>query len=50
MQRNAWEVSPGMATALRHLSRLAPGFMVMQLSKGMSEALPQPKATALSKA
>jgi uncharacterized oxidoreductase len=50
MQRDAWEVFPGMATALRYLSRLAPGFMVKQLSKGLTDALPQPKATAPSKA
>ena len=50
MQRNAWEVFPGMATALRYLSRLAPSFMVKQLSKGLTEALPQSKATAQSKA
>ena len=44
IQHNTWEVFPGMATALRYLSRLAPGFMVKQLSKGLAEALPQPKA------
>ncbi|MBC8085503.1 MAG: SDR family NAD(P)-dependent oxidoreductase [Hymenobacter sp.] len=50
MQRDAWEVFPGMATALRYLSRLAPGFLVKQLSKGLTEALAQPQATAKAKA
>lgn len=46
LQRDAWEVFPGLATALRYLSRLAPGFLVKQLSKGLAEALPPPKAAA----
>ncbi len=46
LQRDAGEVFPGLATALRYMSRLAPGFMVKQLSKGLAGALPQPKATA----
>ena len=49
MQRDAWEIYPGMATALRYLSRLAPGFMLKQLSKGLTEALPQPKAEVPAK-
>ena len=46
MQRNAWEVFPGMATALRYLSRLAPGFMLKQLSKGLAGALPKATLSA----
>ena len=41
MERDTIEVYPGMATALRYLTRLAPGFMVKQLSKGLAEALPK---------
>ena len=46
MQGDTWEAFPGMAMALRYLSRLAPGFMVKQLSKGLDGALPQPMTTA----
>ena len=46
MQRDTSEVFPGMATALRYLSRLAPGFMVKQLSKGLAEGLASAKAKA----
>ena len=41
MERDTVEVYPGMATALRYLSRLAPGFLVKQLSKGLADALPK---------
>lgn len=41
MERDTFEVYPGMATALRYMSRLAPGFLVKQLSKGLAEALPK---------
>lgn len=41
MERGTVEVYPGMATALRYMSRLAPGFMVKQLSKGLAKALPK---------
>ncbi len=49
MERETGELYPGMATALRYLSRLAPGFMVKQLSKGLAEALPKilPDAVAI---
>ena len=46
MRKDTGEVFPGLATALRYMSRLAPGFLVKQLSKGLAGALPQPKATA----
>ena len=49
MQHDTWEVFPGMATALRYLSRLAPGFMVKQLSKGLTQALAQPQAPVQAK-
>lgn len=49
VQHDTWEVYPGMATALRYMSRLAPGFMVKQLSKGLAEGLPQPQAKATVK-
>lgn len=39
MQQDTWEVYPGMATALRYLSRLAPGLLLKQLSKGVAESL-----------
>ena len=39
MQANKWEVYPGLATALRVMSRLAPGFLLKQLSKGLRESL-----------
>lgn len=41
MERDTVEVYPGMATALRYMSRLAPGFLVKQLSKGLTDALPK---------
>ncbi|MBG8554366.1 SDR family oxidoreductase [Hymenobacter guriensis] len=39
MQANQWEVYPGMAAMMRLLSRLAPGFLLRQLSKGVRESL-----------
>lgn len=39
LQQDNWEVYPGMATALRYLSRLAPGLLLRQLSKGVAESL-----------
>ncbi|OGX90866.1 SDR family oxidoreductase [Hymenobacter coccineus] len=39
MQRDKEEVYPGIATALRYLSRLAPGLLLRQLSKGVAESL-----------
>jgi uncharacterized oxidoreductase len=39
LQQDSWEVYPGMATALRYLSRLAPGLLLRQLSKGVAESL-----------
>jgi uncharacterized oxidoreductase len=41
LQQDSWEVYPGMATALRYLSRLAPGLLLRQLSKGVAESLAQ---------
>lgn len=41
MERETVEVFPGMATVLRYMSRLAPSFMVKQLSKGLAEAMPK---------
>ncbi len=46
MQSDTWEVYPGMATALRYLSRLAPGLLLKQLSKGVAESLAQLKPHA----
>ena len=46
VQHDKGEVFPGMATALRYMSRLAPGFMIKQLSKGLTEALSQVKRMA----
>jgi uncharacterized oxidoreductase len=39
LQQDNWEVYPGMAMALRYLSRLAPGLLLRQLSKGVAESL-----------
>ena len=41
MQRDTWEIYPGMAGVLRYLSRLAPGLLLRQLSKGVAESLAQ---------
>ena len=46
MRKDTGEVFPGLATALRYLSRLAPGLLVKQLSKGLAGALAQLKAPA----
>ncbi|AMR29397.1 short-chain dehydrogenase [Hymenobacter psoromatis] len=46
MQQDKSEVYPGIATALRYLSRLAPGLLLKQLSKGVAESLAQLKPTA----
>ena len=49
MRQDTGEVFPGLATALRYLSRLAPGFLVKQLSKGLAGACrsqKQPKPPA----
>ena len=39
MQANQLEVYPGIAAVMRILSRLAPGFLLKQLSKGTHESL-----------
>lgn len=39
MQGDTWEVYPGLAAVLRYLSRLAPGLLLGQLSKGVAESL-----------
>jgi len=39
MEANRWEVYPGIAAMLRLLSRVAPGFLLRQLSKGLRESL-----------
>lgn len=39
MQANQWEVYPGLAKMLRLLSRVAPGLLLRQLSKGVRESL-----------
>jgi uncharacterized oxidoreductase len=46
LQQDSWEVYPGMATALRYLSRLAPGLLLQQLSKGVAESLARLKPHA----
>ncbi|MGI4865159.1 MAG: SDR family oxidoreductase [Janthinobacterium lividum] len=38
MQADSWEIYPGLAAVLRVLSRLAPDFLLKQLSKGLEEA------------
>lgn len=44
LQRDQWEVYPGLATALRYMSRIAPGFLLNQMSKPFEKAFGQPKA------
>lgn len=39
VQHDREEVYPGLATVLRYLSRLAPGLLLRQLSKGVAESL-----------
>jgi uncharacterized oxidoreductase len=39
LQANQWETYPGLAKVLRVLSRLAPGLLLQQLSKGLAESL-----------
>lgn len=46
LQSDTWEVYPGLATALRYLSRLAPGLLLKQLSKGIPESLARLKPHA----
>ncbi len=44
MQEDAWEIYPGLARVLRYASRLAPGLLLSQLSKGVAESLARPQA------
>ena len=46
MQHDAWEIYPGLAGALRYLSRLAPGLLLKQLSKGVPESLARLRSEA----
>ena len=45
LENDTWEIYPGMANALRIISRIAPGFLLKQFSKGMHEALARPTPT-----
>jgi uncharacterized oxidoreductase len=44
LQRDHWEVYPGLSTALRYMSRIAPGFLLNQMSKPFEKAFGQLKA------
>jgi len=44
LQNDHWEVYPGLATALRYMSRLAPQFLLKQMSKPFEKAFSQSKA------
>lgn len=46
MQNNKLEIYPGFATVLRYMSRLAPGLLLKQLSKGVAKAFAQPLVKA----
>lgn len=39
LERDQWTMYPGLAGVLRVMSRLAPGFVLRQLSKGVAQAL-----------
>ena len=43
MQRDSEEMYPGLAGVIRYASRLAPGLLLKQLSKGVTESLAQLK-------
>lgn len=43
MQHDTWEIYPGLAGVIRYASRLAPGLLLKQLSKGVAESLAQLK-------
>lgn len=46
MQQDAWEMYPGLAGIIRYASRLAPGLLLHQLSKGVAESLARPEPHA----
>ncbi|AMJ67757.1 SDR family oxidoreductase [Hymenobacter sp. PAMC 26628] len=48
MQQDTWEIYPGLAGVLRYASRIAPGLLLNQLSKGVNESLAKlpPRAKA----
>jgi uncharacterized oxidoreductase len=43
LQHDRLEIYPGLSRVLRYLSRLAPGVLLKQMSKGVTEAFAQPK-------
>lgn len=43
MERNTFAMYPGLAKMLRFMSRMAPDFVLKQLSKGVAEAFAQPQ-------
>ena len=43
MQRDKLEIYPGLAGVMRYISRLAPGLLLKQFSKGVAEAFAQPR-------
>lgn len=43
MQRDKLEIYPGLAGILHFMSRLAPGLLLKQMSKGVTEAFAQPR-------
>ena len=48
LENNIFTMYPGLAGMLRVMSRLAPGFLLKQLSKGVTEGFAQPQAEPVS--
>ncbi|MDF7813770.1 SDR family NAD(P)-dependent oxidoreductase [Hymenobacter sp. YC55] len=46
LQHDRLEIYPGLSRILRYMSRLAPGVLLKQMSKGVTEAFAQPRVKA----
>jgi uncharacterized oxidoreductase len=43
LQHDRLEIYPGLSRVMHYLSRLAPGVLLKQMSKGVTEAFAQPQ-------